>query len=65
LGVALVIALLGQPSSLAQALDRFELVWWLMIAGGLLSSLLALPLRTTPIAVTSPRVALDLEQAAS
>jgi EmrB/QacA subfamily drug resistance transporter len=65
LGVALVIALLGQPPSLADALHRFELVWWLMIAGGLLSALLALPLRTTQLAVTSPSVAPQTEQAAS
>ncbi|MEM9611218.1 MAG: MFS transporter, partial [Actinomycetota bacterium] len=46
LGVALTIAFVGTPTSLAQALDGFDQVWWLLVVGGFATSLLALPLRT-------------------
>jgi EmrB/QacA subfamily drug resistance transporter len=46
LGVALTIALIATPTSLAQALSNFDLVWWLLIVGGLLTTVLSLPLRT-------------------
>ena len=50
LGVALTIAFIATPTSLAEALSHFDLVWWLLIGGGLLTSLLSLPLitRRTP-----------------
>jgi MFS family permease len=54
LGVALTIAFIGTPSSLADALAGFDRVWWLLVVGGLATPLLALPLRTTqraPMAV--------------
>ncbi|QGG94343.1 DHA2 family efflux MFS transporter permease subunit [Actinomarinicola tropica] len=54
LGVALTIALLGQPATLADALGRFDRVWWLLVAGGLLTALLSLPLRTRPAPVEVP-----------
>ncbi len=46
LGVALTIAFVAAPGSLDEALSNFDLVWWLLIIGGLLSSALALPLVT-------------------
>ena len=50
LGVALTIAFIATPTSLAEALSHFDLVWWLLIVGGLLTSALSIPLatRTTP-----------------
>jgi hypothetical protein len=50
-GVALTIGFLGQPASLEQALTRFDQVWWLLVAGGLVSALLASRLRTRPVAL--------------
>jgi MFS family permease len=51
LGVALTIAFVAAPGSLDEALSNFDLVWWLLIVGGLLTSVLALPLvtRRTPV----------------
>jgi EmrB/QacA subfamily drug resistance transporter len=48
LGVALTIAFLAAPESLSDALSNFDLVWWLLIVGGLLTSLLSIPLVTRP-----------------
>jgi len=45
-GVALTIALLGTAASLTDALAGFDRIWWLIVAGGLGTSLLSLPLRT-------------------
>jgi len=53
LGVALTIGLLGVPSGPADALARFDRVWWLLILGGLATALLALPLRTASAATAS------------
>jgi EmrB/QacA subfamily drug resistance transporter len=49
LGVALVIAFIGTPSR-TEVLDRFHRVWFLIIAGGVLVTLAALPLRRAPAA---------------
>jgi EmrB/QacA subfamily drug resistance transporter len=51
LGVALTIAFVAAPRSLDDALSNFDLVWWLLVVGGLLTSALALPLvtRRTPV----------------
>ena len=46
LGVALTIAFIAAPESLGDALSNFDLVWWLLIIGGLLTSVLAIPLVT-------------------
>lgn len=46
LGVALTIAFLAAPESLGEALSNFDLVWWLLIGGGLLTSLFSMPLVT-------------------
>jgi EmrB/QacA subfamily drug resistance transporter len=44
LGVALTIALLGRPTGLADALVRFDRIWWLIVLGGLATSVLCLPI---------------------
>ncbi len=46
LGVALTIAFVATPTSLAEALSNLDLVWWMLIVGGLLTSLLSMPLMT-------------------
>ena len=46
LGVALTIAFIATPISLAEALSHFDLVWWLLIIGGVLTSTLSIPLMT-------------------
>jgi EmrB/QacA subfamily drug resistance transporter len=46
LGVALTIAFLAAPESLSDALSNFDLVWWLLVVGGLLTSVLSIPLVT-------------------
>ncbi len=46
LGVALTIAFVATPTTVAEALSHFDLVWWLLIGGGLLTSVLSLPLMT-------------------
>lgn len=46
LGVALTIAFIGTPASLADALSSFDQVWLLLVAGGVATSLLAVPLVT-------------------
>ena len=46
LGVALTIAFVAGATSLTEALDNFDLVWWLLIAAGIGTSLLSVPLVT-------------------
>lgn len=46
IGVALTIALLGTPTSLLDAVDRFDRVWTILVFSGLATALCALPLRT-------------------
>lgn len=46
-GVALAIAFVGRPADLTAALAAFDRVWWLIVAGGVGTSLLSLPTRTT------------------
>lgn len=47
-GVALTIAFLGRPGSLAEAMTAFDRVWWLIVAGGAVTALASLPMHTTP-----------------
>jgi EmrB/QacA subfamily drug resistance transporter len=59
-GVALTIALLGTPSSLTNALAAFDRVWWIIVAGGVATTLLVIPMRTgrrDPAVVATPVVA--------
>jgi EmrB/QacA subfamily drug resistance transporter len=57
-GVALAVAFVGQPAGLADALTRFDRVWWLLVVGALATSIASLPLRTRAagrtIAATAP-----------
>jgi EmrB/QacA subfamily drug resistance transporter len=62
-GVALVVALLGAPTSVTDALTRFDRIWWLLVAGGVLTTVAALPLRTG--AAVARRVAPAVEPAAA
>jgi EmrB/QacA subfamily drug resistance transporter len=61
LGVALTIALVGQASSSGDRLAGFDLIWWLIVAGGLATALLVLPLRTHPRGAEE-RVTVSLSQ---
>jgi EmrB/QacA subfamily drug resistance transporter len=45
-GVALTIALLGTATETASLLSGFERIWWLVVAGGIVTTLFALRLRT-------------------
>ena len=47
-GVALTVALLGTPANLDEAFAGFERVWWIIVMGGIATSLLALPMHTRP-----------------
>lgn len=57
LGVALVIALLGTPGP-AQALEAFDRIWLLLVAGGVLTALIGLTIdtRLRPVTEVTPRV---------
>ncbi len=46
IGVALTIALIATPTSLADAVAHFDRVWLVLVVSGVLTSLCALPLRT-------------------
>jgi len=48
LGVALAIGFIGRPGELSDALARFDRVWWILIIGGLATTLLSIPLDTKP-----------------
>jgi EmrB/QacA subfamily drug resistance transporter len=60
-GVALTIALLGTPSGPADALVAFDRIWWLIVAGGLITTMLVLPMRTTVIAADPQRYSILAE----
>ena len=46
IGVALTIAFIAQPTSASEALANFDRVWWLIVVGGVATTLLSLPLQT-------------------
>lgn len=46
LGVALTIAFVGRPESIADALSNFDRVWWLLIIGGVATTATSIPLAT-------------------
>jgi MFS family permease len=48
IGVALTVGLTANATGIDDALGRFDQVWWVLILGGLLTTVLSLPLRTTP-----------------
>lgn len=45
-GVALTIAFLGTPADLLEAVANFDRIWWIIIGGGLATTVLSLPLST-------------------
>jgi len=47
LGVALTIAMLGSMTNTLDLVARFNRIWWLVVAGGIATTLCALPLRTS------------------
>ena len=55
-GVALTVAFLGAAGAV---IDGFDPIWWLIVVGGLATSALVLPMRTstTPALDTAPTVA--------
>lgn len=55
LGVALTIAFIGRPQSPAAALSNFDRVWFLLVIGGITTTLASIPLATrrSPVAVTT------------
>ena len=55
-GVALTIAFLGTSSGLAAALAGYDRIWWLIVVGGILTSVLVLPMRTAVAAATAAPV---------
>jgi EmrB/QacA subfamily drug resistance transporter len=48
-GVALTVAFLGAPVGLDGALAAFDRIWWVIVAGGLATSALVLPMRTASV----------------
>ncbi|MGB3733764.1 MAG: DHA2 family efflux MFS transporter permease subunit [Ilumatobacter sp.] len=46
LGVALTIAFIGRPQSVADALSNFDRVWFLLVIGGIATSAASIPLTT-------------------
>jgi EmrB/QacA subfamily drug resistance transporter len=57
-GVALTVGVIAVPTGLADALVRFDRLWVVIIAGGIATSLLSVPLRTRVVggAVAPPPV---------
>lgn len=45
-GVAITLAMLGQSVALDDRLIRFDRIWWVLAVGGLITTLMALPLST-------------------
>lgn len=52
-GVALAVAFVAGSGSFAEVLRGFDRIWWLIVAGGLATSALAVPLRTRPLPVVA------------
>jgi len=46
LGVALTIALLGTATAAEDLITGFDRIWWLVVAGGIITTLFGIPLRT-------------------
>lgn len=55
-GVAVTIAFLGAPADTADLLAGFDRIWWLIVVGGVVTSLLVLPMRTR-VAPAAPPLA--------
>jgi EmrB/QacA subfamily drug resistance transporter len=57
IGVALTIGVTAGATGAADALLAFDRLWWVLVAGGLLTALASLPLRTVPVAAAGAPVA--------
>ncbi|MEM7323986.1 MAG: DHA2 family efflux MFS transporter permease subunit [Actinomycetota bacterium] len=55
-GVALTIAFVESSFSSAGAIAAFDRIWWIIVVGGLVTSMFAWPLQTGPTARASARV---------
>jgi MFS family permease len=56
-GVALTIALLGAATTLPMTLHSYDRIWWFIVIGGVITSMLALPMRTAIVATATPPTA--------
>jgi hypothetical protein len=55
-GVALTIGLTATAIDLESAVAAFDRVWWVLLVGGVLTTVCSVPLRTRPRAVVIPPV---------
>jgi MFS family permease len=46
LGVAVTVGMTSGATGIDDALGRFDRIWWIIVAGGVLTTLLSIPLRT-------------------
>jgi EmrB/QacA subfamily drug resistance transporter len=53
IGVAITVGLTANATGIDDALARFDRVWWVLIIGGVLTTVLAIPLRTAPVAAST------------
>lgn len=60
IGVALTVGLVAAATDATSALAAFDRVWWLLMIGGVLMSVLALPLHTAGTAAATPAVAVPV-----
>ncbi len=56
-GVALTVGVVATATDLSSALAAFDRIWWLLIVGGVLTTLCSVPLRTRPVSATAEPVA--------
>ena len=54
LGVAVTVGIMSGATSIDDALGRFDRIWWLIVAGGVLTTMLSIPLRTAARWTPSP-----------
>ena len=54
LGVAVAVGFVSGATGIDDALGRFERIWWMIVAGGVLTTLLSIPLRTVPRSAADP-----------
>ena len=54
LGVAIAVGFISGATGLDDALARFERIWWMIVVGGLLTTVLSIPLRTVPRSAADP-----------
>ena len=54
LGVAVAVGFVSGATGIDDALARFDRIWWMIVAGGLLTTVLSIPLRTVPRSAADP-----------